>query len=229
MASSGTFLFCRLSLMFCMYCSFWLQDWCRSTKFVFQLLGGRNPSHGCHHNIIYVEWHHPIAAFLPEEHGYEVDHSCCCRCTTLVHMLLPVDPNSHLHSNCVQMWTEHFLNLNAMFRSRFWKTAKQNRWFSLAFANLGYWTELNWTFPSLGQDDESIHHFLFDCAMWRQERWQIGSRLGRAAKEADSVMNTLKGFTELMKYVGRTGRFKGAFSELLWHVYCYPNGSCSHC
>ena len=66
-----------------------------------------------------------------------------------------------------------------------------------------------------GQDDKSIHHFLFDCATWRKERWRMSSRLGRAAKEADSVMNTLKGITELMKYIGCTDRFKGVFGELL--------------
>ena len=66
-----------------------------------------------------------------------------------------------------------------------------------------------------GQDDESIHHFLFDCATWRQERWRMGSSLGRATKEADSIMNTPKGIAELMKYVGRTGRFRGVIGELL--------------
>ena len=71
------------------------------------------------------------------------------------------------------------------------------------------------TCPMCGQDNESIHHFLFDCATWRQERWRMSSRLGRAAKEADCIMNTPKGITELMKYVRRTGRFKGVFSELL--------------
>ena len=59
------------------------------------------------------------------------------------------------------------------------------------------------TCPTCGQDDKSVHQFLFDCATWRQERWQMGSSLGRAAKEADSIMNTPKGIAELMKYVGR--------------------------
>ena len=42
----------------------------------------------------------------------------------------------------------------------------------------------------------------------------MSNRLGRAAKEANSVMNTPKGIAELMKYVSRTGRFKDVFSEL---------------
>ena len=66
-----------------------------------------------------------------------------------------------------------------------------------------------------GQDDESVHHFLFDCATWRHERWPMSNILGRAAKEANSVMNTLKGVAELMKFVGCTGRFKGTLGELL--------------
>ena len=71
------------------------------------------------------------------------------------------------------------------------------------------------TCPTCGQDNESVHHFLFDCTMWRQERWRMGSSLGRATKEADSIMNTPKGIVELMKYVGCTGRFRGAIGELL--------------
>ena len=65
-----------------------------------------------------------------------------------------------------------------------------------------------------GQGNESVHHFLFDCATWRHERWHMGNRLCRAAKEADSVVNTSKGVKELMKYIGCTGRFKGTFGEL---------------
>ena len=42
----------------------------------------------------------------------------------------------------------------------------------------------------------------------------MSNKLGRAAKEANSVMNTPKGIAELMKYVGRTGRFKDVFGEL---------------
>ena len=59
-----------------------------------------------------------------------------------------------------------------------------------------------------------VHHFLFECAAWQCERWHMSNKLGRAAKEANSVMNTPKGVTELMKYVGHTGRFKDVFGEL---------------
>ena len=65
------------------------------------------------------------------------------------------------------------------------------------------------------QDEESVHHFLFDCVTWRHERWCMGNRLGRAAKDTNGVMNTLKGIEELMKYVGCTGRLKGTSGELL--------------
>ena len=43
----------------------------------------------------------------------------------------------------------------------------------------------------------------------------MGNRLGRAAKDTNGVMNTLKGIEELMKYVGCTGRLKGTSGELL--------------
>ena len=34
------------------------------------------------------------------------------------------------------------------------------------------------------------------------------------AKEANSVMNTPRGVAELMRYIGRTERFKDVFGEL---------------
>ena len=72
----------------------------------------------------------------------------------------------------------------------------------------------NPTCPHCRQGEESVHHFLFECAAWQRERWHMSNKLGRAAKEANSVMNTPKGIAELMKYVSHTGRFKDVFGEL---------------
>ena len=74
----------------------------------------------------------------------------------------------------------------------------------------------NPTCQHCSQGEESVHHFLFECAAWQHERWRMSTKLGRVAKEANSVMNTPKGITEFMKYVGRTGRFKDkdVFGEL---------------
>ena len=47
----------------------------------------------------------------------------------------------------------------------------------------------------------------------------MSSKLGRVAKEANSVMNTPKNIAELMKYIGHTSRFKDVFGELFKVVY----------
>ena len=64
------------------------------------------------------------------------------------------------------------------------------------------------------QDEESIHHYLFDCAAWRHERWHMGQSLGRKAKLADCALNTQKGVQEVVRFVGRTARFKSTFGEI---------------
>ena len=68
--------------------------------------------------------------------------------------------------------------------------------------------------PHCSQGEESVHHFLFGCTTWQRERWCMSNKLGRVAKEANSMMNTPRGIAELMKYVGHTGRFKDVFGEL---------------
>ena len=70
------------------------------------------------------------------------------------------------------------------------------------------------TCPHCSQGEESVHHFLFECAAWQRERWHMSNKLGRAAKEANSVMNTPRGVAELMRYIGCTERFKDVFGEL---------------
>jgi hypothetical protein len=62
--------------------------------------------------------------------------------------------------------------------------------------------------PSCQSDEESVHHFLFDCPSWRHERWAMGRALGSKAKSADHVLNSRKGVEALLKFVGSTGRLK---------------------
>ena len=64
------------------------------------------------------------------------------------------------------------------------------------------------------QDEESVHHYLFECAAWRHERWHMGWSLGRKAKSADCTLNTQKGVKEVIRFVGRTARFKSVFGEI---------------
>jgi hypothetical protein len=65
------------------------------------------------------------------------------------------------------------------------------------------------------QGDESVHHFLFECRTWNHERWQMEKALGREAKSAACIMSTEKGISELLKYVGHTGRLKATFGDVL--------------
>ena len=65
------------------------------------------------------------------------------------------------------------------------------------------------------QGDESVHHFLFECRTWNHERWWMERELGREAKSAACIMSTEKGISELLKYVGHTGRLKATFGDVL--------------
>ena len=56
--------------------------------------------------------------------------------------------------------------------------------------------------------DETIHHYLFDCETWKHEHWLMGCSLGRASKSLWSLLNTKRGVKEVLKYIGRTKRFK---------------------
>ena len=56
--------------------------------------------------------------------------------------------------------------------------------------------------------EETMHHYLFDCRAWKHERWLLGRSLGRASKSLQSLLNTKRGIKELLKFVGRTKRFK---------------------
>ena len=64
------------------------------------------------------------------------------------------------------------------------------------------------------QDEESIHHYLFEYAVWRHEHWNMGQSLGRKAKSADCALNTQKGVKEEVRFMGHTARFKSVFGEI---------------
>ena len=68
--------------------------------------------------------------------------------------------------------------------------------------------------PHCQQDEESVHHHLFECAAWRYEHWHMGQSLGRKAKLADCALNTQKGVKEVVRFVGHTARFKSVFGEI---------------
>ena len=68
--------------------------------------------------------------------------------------------------------------------------------------------------PHCQQDEESVHHYLFDCTAWRHECWHMGQSLGRKAKSVVCTLNTQKGVKEVVRFVGCTARFKSVFGEI---------------
>ena len=62
--------------------------------------------------------------------------------------------------------------------------------------------------PSCQSDEESVHHFLFDCPTWWHEHWSMGWMLRPKAKSADHVLNSQKGVEVLLKFVRSTGWLK---------------------
>ena len=68
--------------------------------------------------------------------------------------------------------------------------------------------------PSCQQEEESVHHYIFECPAWNYEGWFLGRSLGRSAKSADQVLGIQKGITVLLNFVSRTGRLKCTFSEV---------------
>ena len=58
--------------------------------------------------------------------------------------------------------------------------------------------------PSCQSDEETVHHFLFDCPTWRHERWSMGQALGPKVKSVDHVLNNQKGVEALLKFIRST-------------------------
>jgi ribonuclease HI len=66
------------------------------------------------------------------------------------------------------------------------------------------------TCPTCGQDDETVHHYLFDCPTWKHERWSMGRTMGRDSKSARRILNSQRGIKATLKFVGQTKRFQNA-------------------
>src|SRR6266481_1076869 len=64
------------------------------------------------------------------------------------------------------------------------------------------------------QEEELVHHFLFECMTWHHERWYLGKELGSLAKAVDCMLNMKKGVTELLRFIGQTTRLKQIYGEV---------------
>ena len=65
--------------------------------------------------------------------------------------------------------------------------------------------------PSCGLDSESMHHFLFNCQVWRAECWHMGKALGCKAKLLQHVLSSEKGVDKLLRFLGRMEQFKATY------------------
>jgi hypothetical protein len=64
---------------------------------------------------------------------------------------------------------------------------------------------------------ESVHHYLFECPAYRNERHVLSQALGRKARSLRYLLGNEKGMKELLRYVGRTKRFTQGFGEVSPH------------
>ena len=68
--------------------------------------------------------------------------------------------------------------------------------------------------PSCKLAVESVHHFLFDCPAYRNERHTLNQALGRKASSLKFLLSDKTGVQEVLKYIGRTGRLRRNFGDV---------------
>ncbi|KAF9555949.1 hypothetical protein CPC08DRAFT_614844, partial [Agrocybe pediades] len=59
-----------------------------------------------------------------------------------------------------------------------------------------------------GNREETLKHYLFECATYRWERGELDRKLGRDSRNLKTLLSTNKGIKALLKYIGQTGRIK---------------------
>ncbi|KDQ50171.1 hypothetical protein JAAARDRAFT_142360, partial [Jaapia argillacea MUCL 33604] len=65
---------------------------------------------------------------------------------------------------------------------------------------------------------ETVHHFLFDCPLYRRECWKMERRIGREAKNLQYLLGTKEGMRETILFVGNTGRLHRQFGDVHLHL-----------
>jgi hypothetical protein len=65
---------------------------------------------------------------------------------------------------------------------------------------------------------ETVIHFLFECQAYVVERYDMDRALGRQLRDFQGIMSSLDGVKELLRYVGRTARFKKTLGDALGDV-----------
>ena len=65
---------------------------------------------------------------------------------------------------------------------------------------------------------ETVVHYLFECQAYGEERYDMDRVLGRLSRDLRGILASLDGIKELLKYVGRTARFKTTLGNALGDV-----------
>ena len=65
---------------------------------------------------------------------------------------------------------------------------------------------------------ETVIHYLFECQAYAEERFDLDKALGRYSRDLKGILASLDKIKELLKYVGRTGRFKTTLGDAIGDV-----------
>jgi hypothetical protein len=60
-----------------------------------------------------------------------------------------------------------------------------------------------------------VIHYLFECQTYARERYDLDRVLGRQSRDLKGILASLNKIKELLKYVGKTGRFKMTLGDVI--------------
>ncbi|OAX32738.1 hypothetical protein K503DRAFT_701595, partial [Rhizopogon vinicolor AM-OR11-026] len=64
------------------------------------------------------------------------------------------------------------------------------------------------------QNEETIHHFLFDCFYVHRERHALTTALGRKASSLPFLLTDINAIPHLVRFINATKRFKTTLGEV---------------
>jgi hypothetical protein len=65
---------------------------------------------------------------------------------------------------------------------------------------------------------ETVIHYLFECQAYATERYDMDRALGRHSRDLKGILTSLDRIKELLKFVGRTARFKTTLGDAIGDV-----------
>lgn len=65
---------------------------------------------------------------------------------------------------------------------------------------------------------ETVIHYLFECQTYAGERYDMDRALGRQSRDLKGILASLDKIKELLKYVGKTGRFRMTLGDAIGDV-----------